>query len=169
MKYELEIYQDFGSELGGKTTAYVFNKWDDVLARIQNKRDSEVIVGLREYHLVYKHPILLPPCEEINPFINKEVYNEFIKIPKEEIVTAKQSLYKDNFIEDEGFDNYCLTYHYLDKDTLFDLIYRCHTTFDLKNNDRKAIMHELYQHSRSNSIFNLRLYQYKKLPISDFK
>lgn len=168
MKYEVEIFHSFG-DLGGYNKVYGYSKWEDVLARIQKNDKNDRLLSIKEYHLVYTHPIYLPPPDRVDEFLKMDIYQSFIKTPKEQMVTAKQSLYKNNFIEDEDFSNYCLTYSCLDKDEIFGFIHPKYVTFDLNNNDRKAITHQLYQHSRSNSIFDLCLYQYRYIPISNFK
>jgi hypothetical protein len=160
MKYQLEIYQDFKG-FGGQRKYYGFHTFDSLVERLKELRNNEKVLSIKEYHLVYQHPFFLPMCNEVTIYSRREIYKEWVKIPKEQIKTAKQKSYKHNFIEGEEYAHYCLQYEALTEDKDQGYIYKIGATYDLLNSDRQAITKALYDHSKSNRIFNLRLYQYR--------
>lgn len=161
MKYQLETYQDF-KPFGGQRKHYGFHTLESLIERLKELKDNEKALSVHEYHLVYQHPLFLPMCNETTIYSRREIYKDWVKIPKDQIKTAKQKSYKHNFIENEDFAHYCITYETLTEEKHQGYIYKVGANYDLRNSDRQAIMKALYDHSKSNRLFNLRLYQYRQ-------
>ncbi|PLS19163.1 hypothetical protein CVD28_01785 [Bacillus sp. M6-12] len=167
MDYTIEVFQDFKG-FGGRCIYYGCDSIEKVKDILNHLKANEKVLSIEEHHLVYQHPIYLPICNETTIYSRREIYREWVKVPKEQVHTAKQKDYKQNFLEKEGFNNYCIKYEVLTEDKYEEYIYKVGATYDLRNSDRQAIMKALYDHSKSNRMFNLRLFQYRKLSLEEF-
>jgi hypothetical protein len=163
MKFRIEIQE--GNY--GVRKNISFQTLEELQERIKNKKTTETILSIREYHLVYAHPIHLPPCDYIHEWTKHEVYKENIKIPKDQIQTVKQSSYQHNLRKEKEYNNYCLKYDYLALHPEWGYFYKASAVYDLRNHDLKGTMKALYRLSRSNQIFNLCFYQYRYLSLDE--
>lgn len=81
--------------------------------------------------------------------------------------TIKQSDYKHLFIDDEEFNNYCLTYEYIGDRDIHGYYPKGRSRYTARNHDRKEIMEQLYNHSKKKRFFTLVLMQYRQVPLDE--
>ena len=143
-----------------------FESLKDLLSNLETYQTSQ---GFKEYYLVYRHPIQLPSYDFITEFSRKEVYRQNIKIPPNEINSILKKQFQDQLKNEPGFNNYCIRYETLQFNTKESIpcYEKVTSTFDLRRNNLERTVKELYALSRRSNVFNLQLYQYKELSMSE--
>lgn len=166
-----EVQVLYHSELAAYWQGYIFDTEDDLYEFLNSdKLKSNFVKSYEIYQflLVYNHNNPLPEPDGYNEFFGENTYNENYK--QEIVRTAKRKDYRDKF--HNKYNNYCIKYKCLDKredfiDTEYPISYHKELNCAYTSKDKKEIMDALYSHSKSNMIFDIKLYEFGKYKLQE--